>query len=191
MSNSDDKLYNLVKFYESKIKPFKYTYNCRFGITIDLVIEPEEICHLLFGYLKGKNIPNASNYKGLNGYNLILDKTVTEAPLQVRKASKIKTDAFIYLPDLLANPDIIVFNPKIAGKGNGSFSHLETTDINGDFLFYKKIDNKQVHLFIKWDTRKKRYVALSLFHNKKDSYIENQILLNSSNRAIITERDDN
>lgn len=190
MSNSDDKLYNLVKFYESEIKPFKYTYNCRLGITIDLVIEPQEVCHLLFGYLKNKNIPNATNYKGLNGYNKILDKTVTEAPLAVRKASKIKTDAFTYLPDLLSKPDIIVFNPKLAGKGNGGFSHLETTDINGDFLFFKQIDKKQLHLFVKWDDTQKRYIALSLFHNKKNGYIENQILLDSENKAIITNRID-
>lgn len=191
MENSNEELYNLIKFYEKDIMPFSYTYNCGLGININIVFEPSEICHLIFGSLKGKNIPNAKNYKGINGYTCILDKIVTQPHHSLKKAYQIKSSAFYCLPDLLSKPDLIIFNKNIAGKGKSSFRHLEPTDIDGDFLLYKKIDNKIIHFFIKWDDRQNRFVPYSLFHNKKDNYLENQIRLNLicspniANRTIV------
>ncbi|MCY6485888.1 hypothetical protein OW763_16375 [Clostridium aestuarii] len=184
MQNSDDKLYNLIDFYNREIKPFRYIYNCMFGININFTIEPEEVCHLIFGSVKNKNIPNAKSYKGILGFNNISTKQITRPPYQIRKEFNIKSDAFLYLPKLLNDPTAIFFNHEIVDKGK--VPGFLTTSIDADFLLYKNIDNKCIHLFLKWSKEKNKLVPYSLLRNNKDNYISKQKHIKILDKHIVS-----
>jgi hypothetical protein len=172
-----NELLDIISFYNNNIKPFRYTYDLIFGTKLSFTFESDAICHLLFG--KINNVPSGYMYKGQAGYNNILNKTITSVPQQLKKAYKNKAPAFYLLPKLLANPTAIYFNPLIIPKG----SMGATTDIDGDFLLYKEIDNKNIHLFLKWIPEKKIFVPYSSFQNTSNTYINDQLkvkILNSS-----------
>lgn len=172
MSVPNNELYDLLMFYEKEIRPYEFTYICEFGTTINFTMEPDEVCHLFFGSLKNKQIPNAKLYKGVDGYNAILNGVVTEVPYQLKKEFKSKSIAFYKLPELLSSPVAIYFNEKIVQKGNIKGLHSE---IDGDFLLYKEIDNKNIHFFLKhFPMKNNRLVPYSTFHNKKNDYIVDQ-----------------
>ncbi|MEF9992743.1 MAG: hypothetical protein RR676_12990 [Acinetobacter sp.] len=172
MEKSNDELYDIIKFYKSDIEPFRYFYKCMFGIQIDFSIDPDQVCHLIFGSVAKLNIPNASEYKGNLGYNNISNKKITKVPRGLKENYETKRKAFFLLPKLLKKPDVIFFNDKIVESGN--IKGLQTTRIDGDFLLYKQIDKINVHLFLKWSYEKKTLVPYSLINNKKDNYILNQ-----------------
>lgn len=171
MENSDNKIYNLIKFYNSELKPFRYIYKCMFGININFTIEPDQVCHLILGSVN-KNIPNANEYKGIKGYNNIVSKKITKVPSQIKKEFNSKSKGFLYLPKLLENPTAIFFNHEIVQKGN--IKGLGSTDIEADFLLYKEFQNIKIHLFLKWSPNKNKLVPYSLIKNSKDKYIVNQ-----------------
>ena len=164
-------LYDLIEFYDSSIASFTYSYQCKFGTNITFSIEPEKVCHLLFGTLKDKNLVNSNEYKGIKGYTNIKDKTITEVPNQLKRAFKSKSPAFSNLDKLLANPTVIYFNQNLA-TSNGI-----KTRIPADFLLYKQIGSLKVHLFLQWIEREKRFVPISTFHNKENGYTKDQIEL--------------
>ena len=182
MSKPNNELYDILLFYENKIRPYKYTYKCEFGTTISFTIEPDEVCHLFFGSLKNKNVPNAKLFKGQAGYDAILNGTVTKVPYQLVNDFKSKSLAFYKLPELLNEPIAIYYNENIVQKGNirGFYS-----DINGDFLLYKEIDNKNIHFFLKhFPNKNDRLIPYSTFHNKKNDYIVNQKIIKVLDMSI-------
>lgn len=182
MSEVSNELYDILMFYETKIRPYEYTYKCEFGTIIKFTMEPDEICHLFFGSLKDKNVPNAKYYKGILGFNSILNKTITTVPYQLKKDFKIKSLAFYKLPELLKSPIAIYFNDSIVPKG---CIKGRSTDIDADFLLYKEIDNKNIHFFLKYFSNKNRLVPYSTFHNKKNDYIINQKRIKIEHTEII------
>lgn len=179
----ENELTKLVSFYEEEIKPYNYSYNLMFGTNFNFTFDPSEICHLIFGTLKNKNIPKASQYKGQAGFDNIVNGVITTVPPQLRKAYKNKAPAFYHLPQLLRKPTAIYFNPSIVSKG----SMGANTDIDGDFLLYKEINKKNIHLFIKWIAKSNKFVPYSLFQNTDPTYIANQLQLKILDSKI-TER---
>lgn len=174
-----NELFDLISFYNTDIRPYKYTYKLMFGTEISFTFEPDAICHLLFG--KITNVPNGSMYKGQAGYDGISNKIITTIPHQLRKDYKNKSPAFYCLPALLANPTVMHFNPLIVPKG----SMGSTTDIGGDFLLYKEINNKNIHLFLKWIPEKKIFVPYSSFQNTTTTYTIDQLKIKVLNPHII------
>lgn len=175
----ENELLDLISFYNKDIRPFNYNYKLMFGTELNFTFEPDAICHLLFG--KIKNIPKGSMHKGQAGYDNIINKKITSVPYQLQKAYKNKAPAFYYLPKLLANPTAIYFNPLLVPKG----SMGDITDIKGDFLLYKEINNKKIHLFLKWISEKNMLVPYSSFQNTKNTYIDNQIKIKILSMDII------
>ncbi|HAT4222251.1 hypothetical protein SV13_15920 [Clostridium perfringens] len=173
MSNTpDNELYKLLMFYEREIRPYEFTYICEFGTTIKFTMEPDEVCHLIFGSLKNKQLPKKNLYKGIDGYNAIINGDVTQVPYVLKDAFKSKSVAFYNLPELLSSPIAIYFNELLVQKGSIKGLHSE---IDGDFLLYKEIEKKNIHFFLKYIEKKnRRLVPYSTFHNKKNDYILNQ-----------------
>ncbi len=167
-------LQELIEIYEKEIEPYKFMYKLQFGIEITLEIKKEEVCHLIFGTLTNKNIPNSSFYKGKKGYNKIKSGEIIEVPYQLRKTFKSKSKAFKVLGKLLTRPKAIMFNKKIVKKGN-----IGTTDIDANFLFFRDIDGVAAHLFLTYikNEREQRYVAKSCLHNIDNTYKKDQIEL--------------
>lgn len=182
MSKPSNELYDILMFYENEIKPYQYTYKCEFGTTINFTMEPDEVCHLFFGSLKNKNIPNAKLYKGQVGYDSILNGTVTKVPYQLVDAFKSKSLAFYKLPELLEEPTVIYYNENIIQKGG---IRGLCSDIDGDFLLHKEINNKNIHFFLKhFPDKNNRLVPYSTFHNRKNDYVVNQKKIKVLNVSI-------
>ena len=94
-----------------------------------------------------KDIPNAFSYKGKKGFDKIINLEITSPP---------------------PYKDIVD-----CGKLNG----LKKTDIDADFLLYRDVDGKKIHLFLRWSDNDKKLVPCSLIKNNTDNYIEKQIKL--------------
>lgn len=169
-----NELQELLSIYETHIQPYEFVYELQFGIKISLVIRPDEVCHLIFGTVKNKNIPNSSFYKGELGYRKIKAGDIKKAPPQLSKEYKSKSKAFKNLHLLLEKPQAIMFNKNLVKK-----VICGTTDIDADFLFFKEVNGASAHLFLKLinNKREKRYVAKSCLHNIDDNYKKNQIAL--------------
>lgn len=163
---------NLIEFYNENLQPYQYNYNLIWGINLSFTFEPSEIPHLIFG--TAKNFRNSSDYKGEKGYNKIVAGEITQPPSNLRNAFKEKSKAFKLLPDLLRNPTIYHFNPKLVKvrSVNGAY-----TDIDGEFLLHKG----KTHLFVKWTGTK--FVPNSLIFNSSEKYTFDQIKMD-----IISER---
>lgn len=172
---NNNELYELAEFYKEKIEPYTYTYKALFGIEIELNFTDCQFCHLIFGTVK--NVPNSSLYKGIKGFENIMNFKITSPPSykDVQKNYKSKKDALYCIPDLLNKPKIYMFNKNIVDCGK--IKGLKKTDIEADFLLYKEIDGKKIHLFLKWSENDKKIVPCSLIKNNADTYLENQIEL--------------
>ena len=94
-----------------------------------------------------KDIPNAFSYKGKKGFDKIINLEITSPP---------------------PYKDIVD-----CGKLKG----LKKTDIDADFLLYRDVDGKKIHLFLRWSDNDKKLVPCSLIKNNTDNYIEKQIKL--------------
>ena len=172
--DSKNELQLLIEFYENNIKPYKFMYKLEHGIELSLEIKEEEVCHLIFGSLTKKNIPNSAFYKGKKGFEKIKNGEVTTVPFSLQDAYKSKSKAFLILDKVLIKPNAIMFNQKIVKKRNGN-----STDIAANFLFYKEKNNIVAHLFIEKikNSREERFIAKSCFHNNDENYIKDQIVL--------------
>lgn len=168
---NNNELYNLIMLYKEKIQPYEFTYLCEFGTMVKFIMEPEEVCHLLFGSLKGKNIPNANLYKGISGYEAIVEGRISSIPYQLSKEFKSKSIAFTKLPELLKSPTVIYFNDEIVPTSKKGLN----TRIDGDFLLYKEIENKNIHFFLKhFPHKNNRLIPYSTFHNASNDYTVKQ-----------------
>ena len=94
-----------------------------------------------------KDIPNAFSYKGKKGFDKIINLEITSPPPYKD----------------------IVDCCKLKG--------LKKTDIDADFLLYRDVDGKKIHLFLRWSDNDKKLVPCSLIKNNTDNYIEKQIKL--------------
>lgn len=170
-SNSYSDIFNIVKFYDNNIKDFEYNFTCRYNMELKFSINPDNLCHLIFGSM-GTNIPNAKEYKGIKGYENIKSGKIRTVPIQIRKDSHKKIQAFKYLPELLKKPKIFYFNKDIVDIGN--IKGLKTTQIDAEFMLFKEIDSLKIHFFLKWVEKENKLVPYSLLHNRKSNYIANQ-----------------
>ena len=170
-----NELFKLAEFYQENLIPYTYTYKALFGIEIELSFSDNQFCHLIFGYVK--DIPNAFSYKGKKGYDKIINLEITSPPpyKDIPKKYKSKRDAFYYIPKLLEKPTIYMFNKDIVDCGK--LKGLKKTDIDADFLLYRDVDGKKIHLFLRWSDNDKKLVPCSLIKNNTDNYIEKQIKL--------------
>lgn len=168
-------LLEVVNYYEENIKPYKYTYECNNNLKITFYIDESDICHLITGTIP-KGTPNASKYRGIEGYNKIKsgEITITNLPHNIKK-SKVKNrcNSFLNLENMLANPKAIYYNPKIVKKGDSI--KLKDSDLKADFLLYKLKNNDIIHLFLR--NEHKRVIPVSIFSQgkNKDEYITDQI----------------
>ena len=123
------------------------------------------------------DIPNAFSYKGKKGFDKIINLEITSPPpyKDIPKKYKSKRDAFYYIPKLLEKPTIYMFNKDIVDCGK--LKGLKKTDIDADFLLYRDVDGKKIHLFLRWSDNDKKLVPCSLIKNNTDNYIEKQIKL--------------
>lgn len=174
-------LIEIINHYDTVLSPFNYIIKSQNNLTLEFDIKPSEVCHLLFGTIN-KGLPMRQNYKGLNGYNKIKDETVTwdNLPHSVKKHSNIRTEYFDKFHKLLDKPSSgIFYNSKIVQ--NIHALKLKTTDIQGDFLIYKVIDNCILHLILEnvstngtYRLTPKCFFVRKLANSNADVFLQNQ-----------------
>ncbi len=127
-------------------------------------------------------IPYTYTYKALFGIEIELSFSDNQFchlifgyVKDIPKKYKSKRDAFYYIPKLLEKPTIYMFNKDIVDCGK--LKGLKKTDIDADFLLYRDVDGKKIHLFLRWSDNDKKLVPCSLIKNNTDNYIEKQIKL--------------
>lgn len=172
-------LLDVINYYESKIKPYKYIYRFKNNLTLEFQIEEDQICHLLIGTLP-KGMANKCKYKGQEGYKNIKSGILklSNLPPQIDKRKvKNRCRAFLKLDKILQNPKAIIYNPNIIKKG--SSIKLGKSVLQAEYLFYKIIDEKIVHVFLRNDNKSENIVVVSLFEQAKtkDEYITDQVNL--------------
>lgn len=141
-------LIDLVNYYDSVLSPYRYILTSHNGLTLDFDIKPNEMCHLVFGTIDDK-LPKKENYKGLKGYQKLKDGTVTwnNLPHAVKKHSNIRTEYFDQLHKVIEKPTgAIFYNSQIVP--NPHALKLKSTDIQGDYLIYKKTESCILHLIL-------------------------------------------
>lgn len=188
-------LKDILTYYEKEIMPFKYTYECEYGLHISFCFNKDNLCHLLFGTIDKKKHPSwKKKYSGNKGYEGIDTKSITleNLPDELKSKAINRAGSFILINKLLKKPSIIHFNCALVKNSN-----IKTinTNIDAKYLLNKKtIEGTTLHLFLKeTDAKHSILVPNSFFPNSKDNYIENQLPIKviSSNKERIINKQSN
>lgn len=138
----------LQDYYETYLKPFKYTYHLGNGQIVELIFEEHRLCHLLgletiaIGRFGKQNTRRTKPYRGMVGYQKIKDGTHTFSTLKglSKKMYNSVKDKFIFfylIPHIIESPEIVI-----------DYIHDSSTRVQCKIMIFDRLHGVQVHLGI-------------------------------------------
>lgn len=169
---SELSLITIVDFYDefliNKLFEFKLDYPTQ--PVVKLCFERDNLCHLLGFQHVFEDEPNATDYGGVTGYNLIRSGAVTmETFKQKHTREKYKEHRerilyFAYIYQLLINPTVILFSNEDLN-----------TNISTEFILHDHQNNRYLHLGVdKHENTANYYFPRTFFVRKKNEFIIDQ-----------------
>lgn len=156
MENEQIKLVDIQNYYKSNIYPYTYEISSYNSLKLEFNIQPDNLCHLLFGTVNKGMAKNYKIYKGLPGYQNIENELITfdNLPPTILKYANGRMYDFIEIHRLLTNPKgVIFFNKNVDCSNSKILNRLnikKCSDIEADFMIYKNINAKKyIHLFLR------------------------------------------
>lgn len=150
-------LQNLAIFYQEHFCKQKFHYEVRHKQRdIILHFKTVDLPHLL-GIHKMKT---GSAYRGKKGFPELLQGNLTMESLKQADLGNYQRNLyrmlhFPFLYQLLRSPDMIIFNPQLAGS-----------TINAEFMFYNQYSERYIHLGVKQEDTTGLYVPVTFIERK-------------------------
>lgn len=167
----------LLNFYEECLSDTLFVFELDYleQPTIRLHFSKDNLCHLLGFQHIFEGEPNASNYSGFSGYNLIKNRTITINSLKQQhlrenyKKHRERVLYFAFIYQLIKNPTTILFSKELA-----KFE----TNIETEFILYDNKNNRYLHLGLDKHEGTNIYFPRTFFVRKNKAFIENQKEIN-------------
>lgn len=167
-------LKRVAEFYRDKICGYKYSYKTDLA-NFEIEFEESQFCHLVGIHHVGNKVAQMNNndsikfnYRGVEGWNRIMNETITYSSLKSNHAATYNTheDRMLFLPVLhqvLRTPEIVKYH-QLRVKGMSL--------INADFILYSKKTNKrrkvQMNLAIREENGQLVPVSFQVTYEPKD-----------------------
>lgn len=165
-------LLTIIDFYDDFLtnKVFEFTLDYPTQPVVKLCFEKDNLCHLLGFQHIFEYEPNATDYSGMTGYNLIKSGTVTMDTFKQQhirdkyKENRERILYFAYIYQLLLNPTVILFSNEDLN-----------TNISTEFILYDHQNNRYLHLGVdKHENTVDYYFPRTFFVRKKNDFIIDQ-----------------